>query len=70
MSDHRNLTRFIRSRTTLDHLTEELRERIAARRIQKFTGSLTPHEDKLTPEQREARDSARLRAIERQRRRR
>jgi hypothetical protein len=70
MSDHHDLKRFIRSRPTLDHLTEEQRERIAARRIQKFADSLTPHEDKLAPEQRAARDSARLRAIERQRGRR
>jgi hypothetical protein len=64
MSAHHGLKRFIRSSSRPDHLSEEQRERIAARRIAKFSGLSKGNEHRyLTPEQVEARNLARITAL-------
>jgi hypothetical protein len=61
MSPKHSLKRFLR-RTKPDRLSEAQRDRIAAKRIAKF-GPSPEHAHEATPQQLEARDHARLRAL-------
>jgi hypothetical protein len=64
MSPRRVLKRYVRTSPSLEHLSDTQRERIAAKRLAKFSGSAKPHEHgHLTPEQEQVRDDARLRAV-------
>jgi hypothetical protein len=62
MSPKRSLKRFLR-RTKPDRLSEAQRDRIAAKRIAKFSGPSHEHAHEATAQQLEARDHARLRAL-------
>ncbi len=65
MSPHRSLKRFIRA-SKPDYLSEEERERIAAKRFAKVSPPSKrqdPEQQNATPAQLEARDHARLRAL-------
>jgi hypothetical protein len=68
MEPRKNLARFIERAQRPDHHSEEERARIDAHRIERYTGS-AHRKDRahLTPEQLEARDAARLKALERRR---
>jgi hypothetical protein len=64
MSPRHDLKRYIRTSPSLEHLSDAQRERIAAKRLAKFSGSAKPHQhEHLTPEQEQVRDAARLRAV-------
>jgi hypothetical protein len=63
MNPKPDLKRFLRSLLHPDPLSERQRERIVARRIG-FSGSSKRNGNELPPEQLEARDRARLRALQ------
>jgi hypothetical protein len=66
MEPRKNLARFIERAQRRDYHSEEERARIDASRIAWYVGSARRVDRAhLTPEQREARDRARLKALER-----
>jgi hypothetical protein len=64
MSPRRVLKRYIRTSPALERLSDAQRERIAAKRLAKFSVSPKPHvHGHVTPEQEQVRDDARLRSV-------
>jgi len=70
MEPRKNLGRSIERAQRPDHHSEEERARIDASRIDRYTESAHRKDQAdVTPEQREARETARLKALERRQRR-